>query len=86
MTNLLKKTISIPEDLYSQIKILAATQGNNFSSFLVKILTERIKGKRVTKRKVDPMSTLGVFSLGGKLPYKHREDLYDDYIKEKMGF
>ncbi len=85
MSDLVRTTITIPESIYNQIKILAAYKGKSVSSFVTEVLNEKIKGKKILKKKIDPMSTLGVFSLGGKEPYKHREELYDDYLKEKMG-
>ena len=85
MSNLVRTTITVPEPLYSQAKMLAASKGESFSSFIANLLHQGIKGKKLTKKVKDPLSTLGKYSLGDKAPYKNRGELYDEHLKRKMG-
>ena len=88
MRKLVRTTITIPENLYKQVKISASVLRESFSSYVVQTLEERIKGKSHSKKRVfsDPLKTLGRLSIGIKKIYKKRSDLYDEHIKRKMGY
>ena len=86
MKKLIRTTITIPENLYRQAKVNAAFLRESFSAYVVSSLEQKVTGNSLTKKgkKIDPMKTLGVFSLGvKKIP--DREKLYDKYLKRKMG-
>ena len=85
MRNLIRTSITIPEDIYRQAKILAANTGQSFSSFVVRVLVGSIKGRKDKKEISNPFTTTGVFSLGVKKIYRKRSDLYDKFLKRKMG-
>jgi len=85
MKKLVRTTITIPEDLYKQAKIQAAALGESFSSYLTVAVEEKIRGKGKKRTFKDPFKALGRLSLGIKGPYKNRKELYDDYLKRKMG-
>jgi hypothetical protein len=82
MKKILRKTITIPESLYKQAKIHAAYCNESFSAYVVNILESKIRKRK--KMKIDPMKTLGRLSLGiKKLPT--RSEIYDEYLKKKLG-
>ncbi len=85
MKKLVRTTITIPEDLYKQAKIQAASFGESFSSYIVSVVEEKIKGKNKKKSFKDPFKAIGRLSLDEKKPYKNREELYDQYFKREMG-
>ena len=87
MSNLARTTITLPEHLYNQVKIIAASKGASFSSYVADVLELKVGVKKSKKTKTaDPLSVLGRLSLGGKEPYKRRSELYEEHVKRKMGF
>lgn len=80
-----KTTIVIPEDVLQQLKITAVLNKTTVSKLLVnsyKQLTAFTPRKKPTK---DPLSVLGKYRLKTKkLPT--RAEMYDEYLKRKMGF
>jgi hypothetical protein len=86
MKKLIRTTISIPEDIYKQAKVKASILGESFSAYVVDSLQEKasqIRNKGTTKV-IDPVKTLGVFSVGiKKVP--ERNKLYEKYLKTKLG-
>ena len=85
MSNLVRTTITVPEPIYNQARMLATSRGESFSSFIAGILNQRIKGKKKREKVKNPLSTLGKYSLGDSAPYKNRGELYDEHLKRKMG-
>jgi len=84
MKKLVRTTITIPEDLYKQAKIQAAALRESFSSYIVSVVEEKIKGKNKTKTFKDPFKAMGTLSLGIDRNFK-RKDLYEEYLRKKMG-
>lgn len=87
MKKLIRTSITIPEDLYKQAKIKASMLRESFSAYVAESLQERISQirNRKTAKTVDPAETLGVFSIGIKKIPK-RSQLYEEYLKRKLGF
>lgn len=87
MKNLVKTTVTIPEDMLQAAKLKAVHEKTTLSHLIREGLEDRLKKQEPTRRKkkLDPLRHLGAFSIGIKVPYKHRSDLYDEHIKRKMG-
>ncbi len=83
---LVKTTVTLPEEMLKQAKFTAINENTTLSELMRDGLRLRISSPPKSRKKLDPMKTLGVFKLGIKEPYKQRSDLYDDYLKRKMGF
>jgi len=90
MSNLIKTTITLPEEILQIAKIKAVQEKTTLSNLIREGLKTRLTidfpSKKTSSRhkKLDPLRHLGVFKLGIKEPYKKREDLYDEHIKRKM--
>lgn len=80
MGSLVRATITIPEDIYNQSRIIAASNDYSFSSFVSKLLKEKVTGAKKRKKSKNPFSSVGVFKLGIKKAYKKRDDLYADRL------
>ncbi len=85
MQNLVKTTLTIPEELLQQAKITAIKENTTLSQLVREGLFERVQLKRSPSKSKDPMRLLGKFSLGINKIYNKRSDLYDEHIKRKMG-
>lgn len=89
MAKLVKTTVTIPEHMLQRAKIKAIEEKTSLSALIRQALENRLsltQPKRKQLKKRDPLRFLGTFSIGIKVPYKHRSDLYDEHIKRKMGF
>ncbi len=84
VSNLIKTTITLPEDLLQRAKFTAIHEKTTVSQIMRDALDTRTRKPKLPVKKVNPMRYLGVFKLGIKEPYKKREDLYEDHIKRKM--
>lgn len=85
MQNLVKTTVTIPEETLLLIKYLALQRGTSVSEIFREALREKVNLPKKEAKRKDPMSHLGVFSLGIDKIYNKRSDLYDEHIKRKMG-
>lgn len=85
MSNMVKTTIVIPEDVLQALKIQAIQQKTTVSKILWENLSADKPSNAPWKKKGDKSfnKSLGVFSLGIKQPYKHREELYEDELNQK---
>lgn len=86
MQNLIKTTVTIPEETLLLIKYLALQRGTSVSEIFREALREKVNLPKKTAGKKDPMRLLGRFSIGIDKIYNKRSDLYDEHIKRKMGF
>ncbi len=86
MQKLIRTSITIPEDIYKDARVVAAKKSESLSKFITQSIRIRMYGKAKPKKKTDPTKILGKYSLGGKEPYKHRSELYDEHLKRKMGY
>lgn len=85
MADLVKTTVTIPEDILQAAKLQAVREKTTLSSLIREALRGKVASRK--KRKVkDPMKLLGKYSLGIKKIYNKRSDLYHEHIKRKMGF
>ena len=83
MDTLVKTTITLPEQLLQQAKLAAIRGKTSVSRIMRDALQKRVATP--IKRVKDPMKLLGKFRLGINKIYTKRSDLYDDYLKRKMG-
>lgn len=86
MSNLIRTTITIPEDVYNQARIIAASSDHSLSSFISRLVKEKITGVKKKDIKNNLFSSVGIFKLGVKKIYKKRDDLYKDRLAGQMGF
>lgn len=84
MANLVKTTVTIPEDILQAAKMTAVREGTTLSSIVRDALKVKLNPRKGRKVK-DPMRLLGKYSLGIKKIYNKRSDIYDEHIKRKMG-
>jgi len=80
-----RTTITLPEQLLQTARHRAVNQRKPLSVVIEEALEEKLLQKKEQKVK-DPMSVLGVFSLGAGKIYEKRSELYDEHIRRKMGF
>lgn len=88
MKDLVKTTVTVPEDLLRIAKLTALQEKTNLSSIIREGLQIRLSQRDFPKKSIkkkDPLRYLGVFKLGIKIPYKHRSDLYEEHTRRKMG-
>ncbi len=81
----MRTTITIPEELYMKTRLEAARKGKSVSGLITQTLSIHINGVKKQK-KGNPVSVLGSLKLGGKEPYKHRSELYEEHLKRKIGY
>lgn len=86
MANLIKTTVTIPEDILQMVKLKAVQEKTTLSDIIRNALKREVGMKRRGKLYKDPMKLAGRFKIGITKLYNKRSDLYDDYIKRKMGF
>ncbi len=82
--NLVKTTVTIPEDLLRMAKLKAVQEKTTVSDLIRDGLKTRLQRPRMIEKK-DPMRLAGRFRLGSAKIYNKRSDLYDDHILRKMG-
>ena len=84
MSNLIRATITIPEDIYTQARIVAAYNKTSFSQFVSNTLKSgiNIQSTNITK---DPFRLAGSLHLGVNKSI-HRNEIYDDRLRKKMGY
>lgn len=85
MADLVKTTITIPEDILKRAKLVALQEKTTLSEILRDALKKRVYGYTRTINK-DPLKFMGAFSIGIKKIYNKRSDLYEEHLKRKMGY
>lgn len=85
MSNLVRTSVLIPEDLLQMAKLKAVKEKTTVSDMIRNVLHDQVHGKNAVAKKKDPMKSLGKFSLGITKIYNKRSDLYDEHIRRKMG-
>ena len=85
MQNLVKTTVTIPEETLLLIKYLALQRNTSVSEIFREALREKVNLPKKISGGGNPMRHLGVFSIGIDKIYNKRSDLYDEHIKRKMG-
>jgi len=86
MTNLVKTTITIPEDLLQQAKLTAVKEKITLSDTIRQALAVRIYGKTKQRDVKNPMKLAGKYKIGIKKIYHKRSDLYDKHFIGKLGY
>ena len=86
MSQLVKTTIMLPEELLQMAKYTAVREKTTVSGLIKTSLEQRLNGRIKKKQVKDPMSSLGKLRLGINKIYNKRSDLYEEHIRRKMGF
>lgn len=84
MGNLVKTTVTIPEDIIKAARVTAVNEGTTLSNIIREALKTRVYGREKSARR-DPMKLAGKYSIGIGRIYNKRSDLYDEHLKRKMG-
>lgn len=84
MNNLVKTTITLPEDLLQTAKLVALQERKTLSALMREAVNDRVYKPKMRAEK-KPMRFMGVYKLGIKKIYNKRSDLYDEHLKRKMG-
>ena len=87
MADIVKTTITIPEDELMRAKMAAIQENKTLSEIIREAIAQRIPGRTAKReKKKDPMRLAGLFKLGVKKEDTfRRKDIYDQYLKRKMG-
>lgn len=88
MSTVVKTTIMLPQDEFMRAKMIAIQENKTLSEIIRDALAQRTPGELNTQaKKKDPMRLAGIFKLGVKKSETfRRKDIYDGYLKQKMGF
>jgi hypothetical protein len=99
MTNLVRKTITLPKKTYTMSKRVADAERLSFSSYVTNVLEEKLWGHEGSanrlKDETSPLTTMGRLSLGSRKDllrsnkdplYKKRSKLYEKRNRKVMGF
>lgn len=86
MADMVKTTITLPEDLLQEAKFVALQEKTTLSKIIREGVAARI-GKKINKVKTkkNPMRFAGVLRGGIDKIYHKRSDLYEEHLKRKMG-
>lgn len=86
MTQLVRTTITIPEDLLRQLKTKAVNKKISVSTLITNAIQKETPSPAKKRKKIkDPMKFAGVFSIGIDKIYDNRDELYDEDIKRHLG-
>lgn len=87
MNQAVKTTIMLPADELLKAKMAAIQENKTLSEIISDALVQRTPRKTETqKKKNDPMRLAGVLKLSVKKEDTfRRKDMYDQYLKRKMG-
>jgi len=86
MADMVKTTITVPEDLFQEIKLTAVAEKTTLSNIFREGAALRI-GRKLGKTKLgkNPMRFAGILRGGIDKIYHKRSDLYDEHLRRKMG-
>ncbi len=82
MSNLVRTTINIPQDLLLELKYYALSQNTSVSRLIQETVTEKM-GKKKTKDSL--LHLAGKLDLKDKTP-PQRSKLYTKHVQKKMGY
>jgi hypothetical protein len=84
MSNLIRTTITLPKDIYSLAKINSAYSKTSLSQYISTTLAKYLK---INPQKSVPSlkSIAGSLKLGADKVI-HRQDIYEDRLRSKMGY
>ena len=80
-----RTTITIPENTLQALKLRAVHEKTSVSAIITHLVKKELKEPMEKVSKRDPMKSLGGFKIGIKKIYTHRDELYTDHLKHKMG-
>lgn len=85
MQQLIRTTITLPDDLFNQLKMKSATEDTSVSGLIARLLRKNFYQINREKTNKEPLTSLGKFSLGVKKIYKNRDKLYEKHLQGKLG-
>lgn len=85
---MIRTTITLPEDLYRQLKAAAFYKEMTFSELIREGANSILKGKKTIKTGGSIEELVGKYSIKGKMKWKdfNRQEFYDEIIRHKMSF
>lgn len=87
MMQMIKTTLVLPEDQLRQAKIKAIEEKTTVSKYVSQLLREKLQSPPSLHQKdLDPMKTLGKLKLGRTSETYRRSEMYEEYLKRKMGY
>ena len=82
MNNLVRTTITLPQDLLKEAKLRTIEENKNLSLLIREVLVKELRGiNQVCLKKAMPK--LGKYNLGISAKFS-RKEIYADYFKEKL--
>jgi len=90
MSNLIRTTVIVPEELLEWAKLTALRLNSSVSQLTRKGLEQLRSNPANLKRKIGAESQndwrkwAGSLDLGGKEPYKKRSDIYEEHLRRKL--
>jgi len=72
---LARTTITVPKNLYKQLRVKAASERKSFSAYITDILEDYVYIKKPVDSK-NPMKYLGRLNIGVNKVYEKRSDIY----------
>lgn len=88
MQQMIRTTITFPEDIYQQLKIMAVMEKKTLSDVVTNLARQTktdINQKKKLKKNKDILNVLGGFHIGISHTYNNRDELYENHTKHKMG-
>lgn len=81
MADLVKTTVTLPEEIFRLAKITALQEKTTLSKLIREALDQRLYKTGRTNKK--PIEYLGKYTLGVKSKL-HKQGIYDDFLKHKV--
>ena len=80
-----RTTVNVPAQLLKDAQLYGIEYNITFTDLVIESLSEKIKQPPQPKSKKSLLDLAGTLNLGGKEP-PTRQEMYDQYIDEKMGY
>lgn len=81
MNRVVRATVSLPADIYGQLRQEAQLLGTSFSG----LVARKVSGKKQSNPGFSLLNLAGRFSVK-KFKVVSREEIYDDIVRHKMSF
>lgn len=78
MSNLVRTTIMLPEELVDQVKLTARLKNMSMSAYIRESIKEKVEGKTKKGPKINLDELAGKYKLGINKLYEKRSELYDE--------
>lgn len=81
---MIKTTITLPVNLMTQLKYYAVNQNLNMSEIIRASIQEKLGIKKNTNRSL--LDLVGSIKPNKKYTLVSRDEMYDEHLKQKIGF